>query len=363
MIRFGPHAPNWVANSPANTLFMPFNIINMNGRIYDPMIGRMMSPDNYVHDGMGTQGYNRYSYAHNNPLKYTDPDGENPVLIGMAIGAGVYTAMHLIQNKGSFKNWDWGGFVGAVVGGAVGGAIAPALSAAHIGGFYAGAITGAGSGFASGVATGVFNGVENGNFNLGNTLLNAGKSAFMGAIIGGTIGGLDAAIKGQNFWNGRSNISQEMFQDATGTLAPKDGQYSSAENTTRMNEVNSLDANNTVDGTTDGIPQTRSVKLNRGFEGDLTVKGFATLRPSESSYYFNVDGKNVLTLTKSGRFEFPVPSGNHTLSWGITGRAITEQQIVQMGGNNIFQDSIVRSNSFTTIFGQWRSWTGFLWFR
>ena len=56
-----------------------FALINMNGRVYDPVIGRMLSPDNYVQSG--AQGYNRYTYANNNPLKYTDPDGENPLLI------------------------------------------------------------------------------------------------------------------------------------------------------------------------------------------------------------------------------------------------------------------------------------------
>jgi uncharacterized protein RhaS with RHS repeats len=49
----------------------------MNGRLYDPVLGRMLSPDNYAHEG--SQGANRYSYVLNNPLKYTDPDGENPV--------------------------------------------------------------------------------------------------------------------------------------------------------------------------------------------------------------------------------------------------------------------------------------------
>ena len=54
-----------------------FNLINMNGRLYDPIIGRMLSPDNFIQDPYNTQNYNRYSYVLNNPLKYIDPSGQN----------------------------------------------------------------------------------------------------------------------------------------------------------------------------------------------------------------------------------------------------------------------------------------------
>lgn len=53
-----------------------FNIINMNGRIYDPLTGVFLSSDNYIQNPNYTQNFNRYSYCLNNPLKYTDPDGE-----------------------------------------------------------------------------------------------------------------------------------------------------------------------------------------------------------------------------------------------------------------------------------------------
>lgn len=53
-----------------------FGIINMNGRLYDPVLGRFFSPDNYVQLPDFSQSYNRYSYCLNNPLKYTDPSGE-----------------------------------------------------------------------------------------------------------------------------------------------------------------------------------------------------------------------------------------------------------------------------------------------
>jgi RHS repeat-associated protein len=54
-----------------------FNLINMNGRVYDPILGRFLSPDNYIQLPNYTQSLNRYSYALNNPLKYTDPSGNS----------------------------------------------------------------------------------------------------------------------------------------------------------------------------------------------------------------------------------------------------------------------------------------------
>ena len=52
-----------------------FNLINMNGRLYDPLVGRFLSADNVIQDPTSTQNFNRYSYCLNNPLKYTDVSG------------------------------------------------------------------------------------------------------------------------------------------------------------------------------------------------------------------------------------------------------------------------------------------------
>jgi len=52
-----------------------FGLINMNGRLYDPLVGRMLSPDIVIQDEQNSQAYNRYSYCFNNPLRYTDPSG------------------------------------------------------------------------------------------------------------------------------------------------------------------------------------------------------------------------------------------------------------------------------------------------
>jgi RHS repeat-associated protein len=51
-----------------------FGLINMNGRLYDPINGRMLSPDDNEIDDFA-QSYNRYSYCRNNPLRYTDQSG------------------------------------------------------------------------------------------------------------------------------------------------------------------------------------------------------------------------------------------------------------------------------------------------
>jgi len=51
------------------------DLIHMNGRVFDPQIGRFLSSDPKIQHPYKTQGYNRYSYVLNNPFKYTDPSG------------------------------------------------------------------------------------------------------------------------------------------------------------------------------------------------------------------------------------------------------------------------------------------------
>ncbi len=53
------------------------DIINMNGRIYDPILGQFMQPDNYIQTPEDFLGYDRYTYCRGNPLKYVDPSGES----------------------------------------------------------------------------------------------------------------------------------------------------------------------------------------------------------------------------------------------------------------------------------------------
>ena len=50
-------------------------LVHMNGRVYDPELGRFLSADPFVQDGSNAQSWNRYSYVLNNPLSMTDPTG------------------------------------------------------------------------------------------------------------------------------------------------------------------------------------------------------------------------------------------------------------------------------------------------
>ena len=55
-----------------------------NARWYDPQLGRFMQADTIVPlQVQGTQGFDRYAYVNNNPLRYTDPSGHcvGPLLV------------------------------------------------------------------------------------------------------------------------------------------------------------------------------------------------------------------------------------------------------------------------------------------
>ena len=105
-------------------------LIHMNGRLYDPALHRFLQPDNYVQDPFNTQNFNRYGYCLNNPLLYTDPNGEffwAAVIIGAIIGASSYAVSAAINDS-----WSWGSFGLSVLGGAVGGAVTGALGSTAV---------------------------------------------------------------------------------------------------------------------------------------------------------------------------------------------------------------------------------------
>ena len=55
-----------------------FGLINMNGRMYDPVMSSFLSADRFVQNPMSAQGFNRYAYCMYNPLRFVDPTGWAP---------------------------------------------------------------------------------------------------------------------------------------------------------------------------------------------------------------------------------------------------------------------------------------------
>lgn len=51
-------------------------LVHMNGRVYDALLGRFLSPDPVNAIPHQMQNYNAYSYVLNNPMRYTDPSGQ-----------------------------------------------------------------------------------------------------------------------------------------------------------------------------------------------------------------------------------------------------------------------------------------------
>ena len=104
-----------------------FKVVNANARLYDPVIGRFFSPDPFVQAPDFTQNYNRYSYCMNNPVMFSDPDGELawfiPIIVGAVVfGTGNLTA-HAIRGDvhslgDGIKYFGQGALVGATLGAA-----------------------------------------------------------------------------------------------------------------------------------------------------------------------------------------------------------------------------------------------------
>jgi RHS repeat-associated protein len=97
-----PAVPKWMYRGYTGHEHLPeVGLINMNGRLYDPVVGRMLSPDNFIQLPEYSQNYNRYSYVLNNPLKFNDPSGEViPAIVYAGIVAmGAMNVMYQAWNS------------------------------------------------------------------------------------------------------------------------------------------------------------------------------------------------------------------------------------------------------------------------
>ena len=183
-----------------------FGLINMNARLYDPALGRFLSPDNFVQQPDNSQCFNRYSYCINNSLKYTDKNGYwfgIDDLIAAAIGGTINWAMNGCRFDAKGLGYFGAGAAagdlalygpaGWAAGGAILGASNAALGGANGSQIIQGAFVGAFSGLAGG-AVGQWAGqglgglVVNG-FNVTSPVIKGMITGAIGGMVGGYAGG------------------------------------------------------------------------------------------------------------------------------------------------------------------------------
>lgn len=115
-------------------------LIHMNGRVYDPALGRFMSADPVIQATDNLQSYNRYSYVMNTPFMYTDPTGFSAWTDFRDKWVRPIAAIAVAYYLGpSFAgNWVFGSDVATTV---VAGGISGAVSSGNAQGFFQGALS------------------------------------------------------------------------------------------------------------------------------------------------------------------------------------------------------------------------------
>ena len=198
-------------------------LVHMNGRVYDPLLGRFLSADPQVQFPTASQSFNRYSYVHNNPLSYTDPSGfglfskikkafkKVGSAIKKAFKSQVFRALVAITaayfTYGALSGtWIWGAeYTASFAAGFVGGAISSGtLKGGLIGGVTAVAFYGVGSGFQQ---------LAKGGWDSG--------AAYFGKVVAhGTVGGLSSVAQGGSFSDGFRSAGFTQFASPIVGTAP-----------------------------------------------------------------------------------------------------------------------------------------------
>lgn len=207
--------PIWLYRGYTGHEYLPeFRLINMNGRMYDPELARMLSPDNIVPDGGFTQSYNRYTYGFNNPFKYTDPDGNEPlslttiVILSVFVSVGTNGVSNHFQGKpfydGAVKAALWGVVTGTITFGI--GNVATTIGNTYLRVAFQATAHGLYNGISAELQGGKFiHGFAAGSIaslgaGLGKDVLKLGTIPQI--LIGGVSGGVASAVVGGDFYRG-----------------------------------------------------------------------------------------------------------------------------------------------------------------
>ncbi|VEN74598.1 conserved hypothetical protein [Candidatus Desulfarcum epimagneticum] len=202
-------------------------IIHMNGRVYDPEIGRFLSPDSFIQDIYSSQSFNRYTYCLNNPLQFTDPSGHFIDILIRAISGAVFGGVMAAINGGDILEGMITGAVSAVIFGFAGDLSAGLEDIAQVGiHVAAGAVSAGANGVITGADPGMMgesmliSGISAGVAKYGGLKLFGGSGILAGAMdnmspearffvqfasysaIGGVSGGISSSMRGGDFGDG-----------------------------------------------------------------------------------------------------------------------------------------------------------------
>lgn len=204
-----------------------FDLINLNARLYDPILGRFLSPDPFVQQPDNTQNLNRYAYALNNSFNYMDPSGTaiegfiawGVVAFAAVIGGVVNVAVHAKSTTyvwQDFANFGIGFLISGISSMTGYGIAGLADKAGFIWGGLIGGLSGAGiAALTSPLQTGLNNLVAGSPFgrNMGKNVTTDILMGFFSGFISGSIQGvLKAKSLGLSWWDGAKVIPYEYGQ-------------------------------------------------------------------------------------------------------------------------------------------------------
>ncbi|NQY65332.1 MAG: RHS repeat-associated core domain-containing protein [Alteromonadaceae bacterium] len=198
------------------------DIIHMNGRIYDPTLGRFLQADPIIQAPTDSQSYNRYAYVRNNPLSLTDPSGYSWLSKAwkkVKQYAAVIVGAALIYFTGGAASPFVASWYGAAAAGAISGAVGAAANGGNIltgalrGAFSAAAFYGVGSAFSEAACASCFSGGElTAAATAGKIAAHAITGGVMSVMQGGKFGhGFVAAGVTQGFAKSIDGISSARF--------------------------------------------------------------------------------------------------------------------------------------------------------
>ena len=284
-------------------------LYNYNARLYDPELGRFMSPDSIIQNPGDSQSLNRYTYARNSPMVYIDPTGHwfgwddlVAAVVGAVVG-GVSAAIQggdILQGAaiGAVAGWVGYNTFGAAASevshwGIAGGMGAPSAGMTSAGQFAGYVVGGAAGGATSGGMSAGFNG---GNVAQG-ILLGAGY----GAAIGAAVGGLDCMAS----YMRADMIEQSKInpQNASGESAGFNGDEFKLGGGRWVEELDSKKQPiSPLGGRQGGGGSLFGIGYSSGSITDRVVEAFAGPHDYlNSSYWYNSNG-NAISYTGFARY-------------------------------------------------------------